>query len=60
MGFNQWRDPMKPTQVLAKLCKDGKIDPPTYYSGKVKIGRSTFAVNPEDMDPTDVTKGKFF
>uniref|UniRef100_A0A9J7YHL1 Otoferlin b n=1 Tax=Cyprinus carpio carpio TaxID=630221 RepID=A0A9J7YHL1_CYPCA len=27
-GYNVWRDPMKPTQILAKLCKDGKIDPP--------------------------------
>nr|CAD7258972.1 unnamed protein product [Timema shepardi] len=29
-GYNQWRDPMKPTQILTKLCKDGKIDGPIY------------------------------
>uniref|UniRef100_A0A671Q5Z8 Otoferlin b n=1 Tax=Sinocyclocheilus anshuiensis TaxID=1608454 RepID=A0A671Q5Z8_9TELE len=30
-GYNVWRDPMKPTQILAKLCKDGKMDPPQHY-----------------------------
>nr|CAD7590206.1 unnamed protein product [Timema genevievae] len=35
-GYNQWRDPMKPTQILTKLCKDGKIDGPIYTNGKVK------------------------
>ncbi|KYO37035.1 hypothetical protein Y1Q_0005859 [Alligator mississippiensis] len=23
-GYNIWRDPMKPTQILSKLCKEGK------------------------------------
>nr|CAD7193654.1 unnamed protein product [Timema douglasi] len=32
-GYNQWRDPMKPTQILTKLCKDGKIDGPIYTNG---------------------------
>uniref|UniRef100_A0A9J8CEH0 Otoferlin b n=1 Tax=Cyprinus carpio carpio TaxID=630221 RepID=A0A9J8CEH0_CYPCA len=37
-GYNVWRDPMKPTQILAKLCKDGKIDPPQYGpGGRVKV-----------------------
>uniref|UniRef100_A0A8B9RI62 Otoferlin b n=1 Tax=Astyanax mexicanus TaxID=7994 RepID=A0A8B9RI62_ASTMX len=30
-GYNVWRDPMKPTHILAKLCKDGKLDPPQYF-----------------------------
>ncbi|KAH9636494.1 hypothetical protein HF086_002194 [Spodoptera exigua] len=38
-GYNRWRDAMKPTQILAKLCKDGKLDPPIYEYGRVKIGR---------------------
>uniref|UniRef100_A0AAX7UIX9 C2 domain-containing protein n=1 Tax=Astatotilapia calliptera TaxID=8154 RepID=A0AAX7UIX9_ASTCA len=37
-GYNSWRDPMKPSQILAKLCKDGKIDGPHYGpGGKVKV-----------------------
>ncbi|XP_054274223.1 otoferlin-like [Macrosteles quadrilineatus] len=48
-GYNRWRDPMKPTQILAKLCKDGKMDAPAYSPGKVKVGRRTFCLqNTED------------
>uniref|UniRef100_A0A672HCD7 Otoferlin n=1 Tax=Salarias fasciatus TaxID=181472 RepID=A0A672HCD7_SALFA len=37
-GYNVWRDPMKPTQILAKLCKDGKLDGPHYGpGGRVKV-----------------------
>uniref|UniRef100_A0AAR2K1P0 C2 domain-containing protein n=1 Tax=Pygocentrus nattereri TaxID=42514 RepID=A0AAR2K1P0_PYGNA len=36
-GYNVWRDPQKPTQLLAKLCKEGKLDGPHYSpGGKVK------------------------
>ena len=24
-GYNEWRDPMKPSQILTKLCKEGKV-----------------------------------
>ncbi|KAK6628981.1 hypothetical protein RUM43_002798 [Polyplax serrata] len=56
-GYNQWRDPMKPTQILSKLCKDGKIDPPIYSHGKVKVGKHSFVLRPEDMDRCDFSKG---
>uniref|UniRef100_A0A3Q1B4X1 Otoferlin n=1 Tax=Amphiprion ocellaris TaxID=80972 RepID=A0A3Q1B4X1_AMPOC len=37
-GYNVWRDPMKPTHILAKLCKDGKLDGPHYGpGGRVKV-----------------------
>uniref|UniRef100_A0A668ACF4 Otoferlin a n=1 Tax=Myripristis murdjan TaxID=586833 RepID=A0A668ACF4_9TELE len=37
-GYNVWRDPMKPGQILAKLCKEGKVDGPHYGpGGKVKV-----------------------
>lgn len=40
---------MKPTQILAKLCKDSKMDSPMYSPGKVKVGRKTFCLeNSED------------
>ncbi|KAM9704298.1 otoferlin isoform 12-T13 [Menidia menidia] len=42
-GYNVWRDPMKPTQILAKLCKEGKIDGPHYGpGGKVKVANRIF------------------
>lgn len=41
---------MKPTQILAKLCKDGKLDPPVYEHGRVKIGRTVFNMPLEDTE----------
>jgi hypothetical protein len=49
---------MKPTQILAKLCKDGKIDGPTYSNGKVRVGRQTFFLQADDSDCNLNTKGK--
>ena len=43
---------MKPTQILAKLCKDGKLDPPIYGPHCVKVAGKTFTVKLcDDMDP---------
>lgn len=52
-GYNAWRDPMKPTQVLAKMCKDGKVDGPHYQPGKVRVANRIFTahiVEDEDED----------
>ncbi|XP_038216884.1 otoferlin-like [Zerene cesonia] len=49
-GFNRWRDAMKPTQILAKLCKDIKIDPPVYEYGRVRIGRTIFNMSMDDPE----------
>ncbi|TKS75594.1 Otoferlin Fer-1-like protein 2 [Collichthys lucidus] len=48
-GYNVWRDPLKPSQILTKLCKDGKIDGPHYGpGGKVKVANRIF------LGPTDI------
>uniref|UniRef100_A0A3Q2WTE5 Otoferlin n=1 Tax=Haplochromis burtoni TaxID=8153 RepID=A0A3Q2WTE5_HAPBU len=48
-GYNVWRDPMKPTHILAKLCKDGKLDGPHYGpAGRVKVENRVF------MAPTEI------
>ncbi|CAH0716714.1 unnamed protein product, partial [Brenthis ino] len=49
-GYNRWRDAMKPTQILAKLCKDGKLDPPVYEYGRVKVGRTIFNMPMDDTE----------
>ncbi|KAI4470846.1 fer-1-like [Holotrichia oblita] len=49
-GYNQWRDALKPTQILSKLCKEGKVDVPVFSEGQVKIGRHIFSIQLEDMD----------
>ncbi|XP_075315784.1 otoferlin isoform X8 [Odontesthes bonariensis] len=50
-GYNVWRDPMKPNQILAKLCKEGKIDGPHYGpGGKVKVANRIFMGQTEIED----------
>ncbi|CAH2035369.1 unnamed protein product, partial [Iphiclides podalirius] len=49
-GYNRWRDSLKPTQILAKLCKDGKLNPPIYEYGRVKIGRTIFNLPMDDTE----------
>ncbi|KAI4500926.1 hypothetical protein M0802_004137 [Mischocyttarus mexicanus] len=49
-GYNKWRDAMKPTQILSKLCKEGKVDGPVYSHGRVTIGRKTFSLSNDDME----------
>ncbi|GFQ97787.1 otoferlin [Trichonephila clavata] len=41
-GPNQWRDPLKPTQILAKLCKDLKLDGPYIMHNRIRIGGKAF------------------
>uniref|UniRef100_A0A8C9U5C9 Otoferlin n=1 Tax=Scleropages formosus TaxID=113540 RepID=A0A8C9U5C9_SCLFO len=49
-GYNVWRDPMKPTQILAKMCKEGKLDQPTYGpAGRVKVANRVF-VGPTEIE----------
>jgi hypothetical protein len=36
---------MKPTQVLAKMCKDGKVDGPHYQTGKVRVANRIFTAH---------------
>lgn len=58
-GYNRWRDPLKPSQILAKLCKDAKIDPPTYLNGTVRIDRKLFRIETLDENKEWYrTKGK--
>ncbi|XP_038103984.1 otoferlin isoform X1 [Culex quinquefasciatus] len=48
-GYNQWRDPMKPTQILTKMCKENKLEPPQYLQDRVVIGRYCFAFTNEEI-----------
>ncbi|XP_075782090.1 otoferlin isoform X4 [Pelodiscus sinensis] len=42
-GYNMWRDPAKPSQILSRLCKEGKVDGPHYGPpGRVKVANRVF------------------
>lgn len=49
-GFNKWRDPMRPTQVLAKLCKDEGLDGPHYSTGRVRIDNKVFGASSQVLE----------
>ncbi|KAK1143924.1 hypothetical protein AOXY_G36607 [Acipenser oxyrinchus oxyrinchus] len=42
-GYNAWRDAIKPTELLSKLCKDHQLDGPHLRPGKICIGDQVFA-----------------
>ncbi|XP_021575169.1 fer-1-like protein 6 [Carlito syrichta] len=42
-GYNAWRDTSKPTEILAKLCKDNKLNGPYFRPGKIQIGNQVFS-----------------
>ncbi|XP_069461705.1 otoferlin isoform X3 [Ambystoma mexicanum] len=49
-GYNMWRDPVKPTQILSKLCKEGKLDGPHFGpGGRVKVTNRVFT-GPTEID----------
>uniref|UniRef100_A0A3Q2DM59 Otoferlin n=1 Tax=Cyprinodon variegatus TaxID=28743 RepID=A0A3Q2DM59_CYPVA len=56
-GYNIWRDPMKPSQILARLCKEGKVDGPHYGpGGKVKVANRIFTGPTEIEDENGLKK----
>ena len=58
-GYNAWRDPMKPSQILTKLCKDGKVDGPYYQPGKVRVGNRIFTA-PLEIEDDNGKRYKIF
>ncbi|XP_066930260.1 otoferlin-like isoform X4 [Clytia hemisphaerica] len=56
-GFNKWRDPMKPTQILARICKDESLDGPHYTApGKCRVENMIFAASSSITDEAGNTK----
>ncbi|XP_037920162.1 otoferlin-like isoform X1 [Hermetia illucens] len=48
-GYNRWRDPMKPTQILSKLCKENKLETPHYFQDHVVIGKYCMTFSEEEV-----------
>lgn len=64
-GFNKWRDPIKPTAILQRLCKDHKLDGPHFQPGKCRIDKWVFCAqefidddngNPKQSDEPSALK----
>ena len=50
-GYNEWRDPMKPSQILTKLCKEGKV-------GYIVVIISMTMTLPIDIEIIELFKNK--
>ena len=48
-GYNTWRDPCKPSQILEKLCRQHKLGGPFYLPGQVRVGTKAFI--PAESNP---------
>ena len=57
-GYNEWRDPMKPSQILSKLCKEGKVDGPYFTQNQVKVADRVFTVEKDETLPMSPTTSK--
>ena len=41
-GYNTWRDPLQPTAILEKLCKEAGLQEPIYEPGCVIVDEQRF------------------
>jgi len=57
-GYNEWRDPVHPTQILSKLCKDYRLDGPFYQPGRVRVGNCVFR-GPVELEDECGTRLRF-
>ncbi|XP_069776592.1 fer-1-like protein 6 isoform X1 [Narcine bancroftii] len=42
-GNNAWRDSMKPTEILTKMCKENDFQGPFYRTGEIEVQGKVFA-----------------
>lgn len=54
-GYNAWRDCLKPTQILTKLCKDSQLPEPEYRLEEVKVSNKIFKI-PNNILPVGENK----
>ncbi|XP_078093137.1 fer-1-like protein 4 isoform X2 [Mustelus asterias] len=56
-GYNAWRDCLKPTQILTKLCKDLQLSDPEYRIEEVKVDNKIFKMPSEPQTTGNNKKG---
>lgn len=47
-GYNVWRNPLKPSQLLANLCSENRLEAPKYLQDSVVVGGVTFEADEVD------------
>ncbi|XP_033842448.1 fer-1-like protein 6 [Periophthalmus magnuspinnatus] len=41
-GYNAWRDCLKPSEILSKLCRENGLSGPSFAPGRITIGEKVF------------------
>ncbi|XP_040913171.1 fer-1-like protein 6 isoform X2 [Toxotes jaculatrix] len=41
-GYNAWRDCLKPSELLSKLCRENSLDGPHFRPGRITVGDKVF------------------
>lgn len=49
---------MKPSQILTKLCKEGKVDGPYFMLNQVRVADRTFTVEKDESLAESPTTNK--
>ncbi|XP_068602838.1 fer-1-like protein 6 [Brachionichthys hirsutus] len=49
-GYNAWRDCLKPSDLLAKLCRENGLDEPAFRPGRITFAGKVFAGKTVFMD----------
>ncbi|KAK2849906.1 hypothetical protein Q7C36_008689 [Tachysurus vachellii] len=55
-GYNAWRDAIKPTELLIKLCKENKLDSPRFTPGRITIGEKVYTGKTVFVDEDQVVE----
>lgn len=51
---------MRPTQILAKLCKEEGLDGPHYSTGRVRIDNKVFGATSQVLEESGTSDDKCF
>uniref|UniRef100_A0A3Q3F5Z8 Fer-1 like family member 6 n=1 Tax=Kryptolebias marmoratus TaxID=37003 RepID=A0A3Q3F5Z8_KRYMA len=49
-GYNAWRDCLKPSELLSKMCKDNGVDGPHFSPGRIVVADKVFTGQTLYMD----------
>ncbi|KAJ3592748.1 hypothetical protein NHX12_007875 [Muraenolepis orangiensis] len=49
-GYNAWRDSLKPSELLSKLCRENRLEEPVFRPGRITIGDKVFTGKTVFMD----------
>lgn len=41
-GYNAWRDCLKPSELLSKLCRDNGLEDPLFSPGRITVAEKVF------------------